>query len=162
MNRLLVVDDEPGMRTALATNFLRRGWEVETASGAYEACAKFRRLLPPLVITDIRMPDADGLYVLQQVRTIAPHTAVILLTAYASVPDAVNAMRDGACDYLVKPVSFDQLEKAAERVLAQLRLGGGREHTFVGHSRALQHALERARQAARTDADVLIEAESGT
>ena len=71
-----------------------------------------------LVVTDMRMPDGDGLQVMQGVRTCVPHTPVIFLTAYGSVPDAVQAIKDGACDYLQKPVSFDQLEAAAERFLA--------------------------------------------
>jgi DNA-binding NtrC family response regulator len=62
---------------------------------------------------------------MRQARALAPHTAVILLTAFASVPDAVAAMKDGACDYLVKPVSFEQLEQAAERILAQAQDAGG-------------------------------------
>src|SRR5690242_18245146 len=162
MNRVLVVDDEPGMRTALATHFLRRGWEVDTAAGAHEACSKFRRFVAPIVVTDIRMPDEDGLYVMRQVRSIEPRTAVILLTAYGSVSGAVTAMRDGACDYLVKPVSFEQLERSAERILGELRPSEDREQRFIGHSLVLQRALQRARQAAASDADILIEAESGT
>jgi DNA-binding NtrC family response regulator len=84
-----------------------------------EALEKFRRGLHPLVVTDIRMPGADGFAVMREARMLAPHTAVILLTAFANVPDAVTAMKGGACDYLVKPVSFEHLEQAAERILAQ-------------------------------------------
>ena len=119
MNRVLVVDDDPGMRSALEARFLRRGWRVETACHAAEALEKFRRGMHPLIVTDIRMPGEDGFFVMRSARALAPHTAVILLTAYASVPDAVAAMKDGACDYLVKPVAFEQLEAAAERILAQ-------------------------------------------
>jgi len=162
MNRVLVVDDEAGMRTALEANFRRHGWQVDTACGAREACNRFQRFLPPLVVTDIRMPDGDGLSVMREVRSIEPRTGVILLTAYGSVPDAVNAMRDGACDYLVKPVSFEQLERSARRILDQVSPPDRHEDPFVGHSAALQRALQRARQAAASDADILIEAESGT
>jgi len=106
MNRVLVVDDEPSMRAALEANFTRHGWEVTTASGTHEAMERFRSSPCPLVITDMRMPDGDGLGVMQHVRALAPETAVILLTAYGNVPEAVLAMQQGACDYLVKPVSF--------------------------------------------------------
>src|SRR4051794_37514119 len=102
MNRVLVVDDDAGMRAALETRFLRRGWGVETAASSAQALEKFRRGLHPLVVTDIRMPGEDGFHVMREARALAPHTAVILLTAFASVPDAVAAMKDGACDYLVK------------------------------------------------------------
>jgi DNA-binding NtrC family response regulator len=162
MNRVLVVDDEGGMRAALEAHFLRRNWNVDTAACAEEALAKFRRVLHPLVVTDIRMPGADGFAVMRGARLLAPHTAVILLTAFGSVPDAVTAMKGGACDYLVKPVSFEQLEQAAERILAQAQTQAEASENLVGRAPAWSRALVRARQAAASDADVLIEAESGT
>jgi DNA-binding NtrC family response regulator len=162
MNRVLVVDDDGGMRAALEARFLRRGWQVETAVDAADALEKFRRGMHPLVVTDIRMPGEDGLFVMRSARALAPHTAVILLTAFASVPEAVHAMRDGACDYLVKPVSFEQLEQAAERILAQAQTRTGALKDLGGSAPAWLKALDRARQAAASTADILIEAESGT
>jgi two-component system response regulator AtoC len=162
MNRVLVVDDEAGMRAALEAHFLRRDWRVDTAANAAEALEKFRRVMHPLVVTDIRMPGADGFSVMREARAIAPHTAVILLTAFANVPDAVTAMKGGACDYLVKPVAFEQLEQAAERIMAQARTQAEAAEGLAGHAPGWLRALDRARQAAASGADVLIEAESGT
>jgi len=162
MNRVLVVDDEAGMRAALEAHFLRRNWSVDTAASAGEALEKFRRVLHPLVVTDIRMPGADGFSVMREARALAPHTAVILLTAFANVPEAVNAMKGGACDYLVKPVAFEQLEQAAERILAQAKTQAEATEGLAGHAPGWLRALDRARQAAASGADVLIEAESGT
>src|SRR5580658_10971854 len=166
MNRVLVVDDESGMRAALEAHFLRRNWRVDTAADAPEALEKFRRGLHPLVVTDIRMPGSDGFAVMRQARALAPHTAVILLTAFGNVPDAVTAMKGGACDYLVKPVSFEQLEQAAERILTQAKTQAQSQakasENLVGHAPVWLRALDRAGQAAASDADVLIEAESGT
>jgi DNA-binding NtrC family response regulator len=162
MNRVLVVDDEAGMRAALEAHFLRRAWRVDTAANAGEALEKFRRVLHQLVVTDIRMPGADGFSVMREARALAPHTAVILLTAFANVPDAVTAMKGGACDYLVKPVSFEQLEQAADRILAQARTQAEATQDLAGHAPGWLRALDRARQAAASGADVLIEAESGT
>ena len=162
MNRVLVVDDEAGMRAALEAHFLRRDWRVDTAANAGEALDKFRRGLHPLVVTDIRMPGADGFAVMREARALAPHTAVILLTAFANVPDAVTAMKGGACDYLVKPVAFEQLERAAERILAQAKTQAEATEGLAGHAPGWLRALDRARQAAASGADVLIEAESGT
>lgn len=166
MKRVLIIDDDPGMRAALEARFSRRGWHVETAALANEGIARFRRTKPPLVITDIRMPGDDGFTVLRSIRSDAPHTAVILLTAFASVPQAVAAMKDGACDYLIKPVCFEQLEQAAERIQAQARSRKELEiepaKALLGTAPAWLRAIERARQAAASDADVLIEAESGT
>jgi len=161
---VLVVDDEPGVRTALQLSFQRQGWRVETAAGAQEAIRKFACGPFPLVVTDVRMPDGNGVDVMHAVRNASPSTAVILLTAYGSVPEAVRAIRSGACDYLIKPVSFEQLRSAVERVMKQA--GNCAELDpdceLVGRAPSLRRAIERARIAATTEADVLIEAESGT
>ena len=162
MNRLLIVDDEPGMRSALHAHFVRRGWLVDAVPGVASAVFKFKEHRHLLVITDIRMPDGNGLELMRDIRVISPEAAIILLTAYANVPDAVRAIRDGACDYLVKPVSFEQLEATARRVLAGSHAEADTKTSFVGHSPALLKVLARAQQVARTDADILIEAESGT
>jgi DNA-binding NtrC family response regulator len=172
---VLVVDDEPGMRTALQANFLRHGWRVETANGVEGAARAFERTSFDLVVSDIRMRDGDGFEVLCSVRKNSPQTAVILLTAFGSVPEAVESMRSGAFDYLTKPISFEQLQAAATRVMQRVS-----EKTpsrkprceslnaeivsvgIVGRSPSLLQALQRARAAASTDADVLVEAESGT
>ena len=162
MSRVLVVDDDAGMRAALEVRFLRRGWSVETATCAQEGLDRFRRGMHPLIITDIRMPGEDGFFLMRAARSLSPHTAVILLTAFGSISDAVTAMKDGACDYLVKPVPFEQLEQAAERVLAHARMQQESSKELAGHAPSWLRALERARQAAASDADILIEAESGT
>ena len=183
MKRLLIADDDAGMRAALEARFQRRGWLVDVAVNGTEALQKFRAGLHSLVITDVRMPGRDGFELMRElqmrdVQSSSAPTAVILLTAYGCVPDAVEAMRNGACDYLVKPVCFEKLELAVEQVLRRAeKVGNSKDkdkdkdkdkarnkdtETLIGHSPAWEQALERARQAAATDADILIEAESGT
>ena len=163
---VMVVDDEPGIRTALQANFLRHGWRVETASCVREAIRNLEGKEFDLVVTDIRMPDGTGMEVMRSVRELSPGTAVILLTAFGSVPDAVSAMRDGALDYLTKPISFDQLQATAAQVMHRARQMAVAEPAaagdIVGRSPLLLRAIQRARAAASTGADVLIEAESGT
>jgi DNA-binding NtrC family response regulator len=162
---VLVVDDEAGMRMALKANFERDGWLVETASGASEAVRKCGQSRFPLVVTDVCMPDGDGLELMRRVRAADVSTAVIVLTAFGTVAQAVQAMRNGACDYLTKPFSFEQLQSAVERVMRHsgAEQGSSPARTeIVGHSPALMRVLDRARLAAQTDADVLVEAESGT
>jgi DNA-binding NtrC family response regulator len=172
---VLVVDDEPGMRTALRANFQRYGWHVETATGVRDAARAVELTSFDLVVSDIRMRDGDGFEVMCSVLKNSPTTAVILLTAFGSVPEAVESMRSGAFDYLTKPVSFEQLQAAAARVMKRMnektvsdKLSNKTVHAeivstgIVGRSPLLLQALERARAAASTDADVLIEAESGT
>ena len=164
IQQVLVVDDEAPMRAALEAHFVRDGWEVNTAYGAHDALEKFRRNPCPLVVTDMRMPDGDGLRVMCGLRELAPQVGVIFLTGFGSVPDAVSAIREGASDYLVKPVSFSQLKEVAERVLARAtaRVCSVRAQSIIGDSRVLQELLDRTRQVARTEMDVLVAAESGT
>jgi DNA-binding NtrC family response regulator len=163
---VLIVDDEAGIRAALRVNFSRNGWKVETASGVREATQLLEKREFQLVVSDMRMPDGDGLEVIRTARRESPSTAVILLTAFGNVPDAVQAMRSGAFDYLTKPISFEQLEEAASRVMHAGRTASRPEASdsgsIVGRAPQLLRALERARAAASTDADVLVEAESGT
>jgi CheY-like chemotaxis protein len=99
MKRLLIADDDAGMRAALEARFQRRGWLVDVAVNGTEALQKFRAGLHSLVITDVRMPGRDGFELMREVQASSARTAVILLTAYGCVPDAVEAMRNGACDY---------------------------------------------------------------
>jgi len=163
---VMVVDDEPGIRTALRANFLRHGWRVETASSVREAIRVLEGREFDLVVTDIRMPDGSGIEVMRSARQSSPGAAVILLTAYGSVPDAVRAMRDGALDYLTKPISFDQLQATAAQVMHRASRVPVEDLSpagdIVGRAPLLLRAIQRARAAATTDADVLIEAESGT
>jgi len=172
---VMVVDDEPGIRTALRANFLRHGWRVETAAGVREALRNLETREFDLVVTDMRMPDGSGMDVMRAARKASPATAVILLTAYGSVPDAVDAMRDGALDYVTKPIPFDRLQEAAAQVMRRAKQDFTAENSglnetreveaagpIVGRSPLLLRALQRARAAASTGADVLIEAESGT
>jgi len=163
---VLVVDDEPAMRMALAANLQRSGWQVETAEGVSKALEKLHGGSFPLVVTDVRMPDGDGLQVMRSARLSSPETAVILLTAYGTVPEAVSAMRGGALDYLTKPISFEQLQSAIDRLMIKAKLPAmAREQSSVkilGSSPALLNALQRAANAAAANADVLVEAESGT
>ena len=166
MKDVLVVDDELGMRTALEASFRRQGWSVRTAGGKSEAIAVFRSNPVPLVVTDMRMGDGTGLEVIQSLRQIAPDTVFVILTAFGNAADAVTAMKNGAFDYLIKPVSFDQLNAVAERALRRIAETAGivPEHTrpIVQGSGSFRAVLERARQIARTEVDVLVEAESGT
>jgi DNA-binding NtrC family response regulator len=163
---VMVVDDEPGIRTALRANFLRHGWRVETASSVREAMRALEGREFDLVVTDIRMPDGTGMEVMRSARQWSPGAAVILLTAYGSVPDAVRAMRDGALDYLTKPISFEQLQATAAQVMHRANRMPVEDLSsagdIVGRAPLLLRAIQRARAAAATDADVLIESESGT
>jgi DNA-binding NtrC family response regulator len=164
MKEVLIVDDEAAMRSALEANFQRRGWKVQCAAGVGEALTAFRHEPSRLVITDMRMPDGDGLQVMEGVKKCMPRTPVILLTAYGNVPDAVLAIKGGACEYFEKPISFEELESAAERFVGRDREASGESEDAeaIGKSTAFRRLLEQVEKIAQSDADVLIEAESGT
>jgi len=164
---VMVVDDEPGIRTALRANFLRHGWRVETASCVREAMRNVEDRDFDLIVTDMRMPDGTGMEVMRAARKASPDVAVILLTAHGSVPDAVAAMRDGALDYLTKPIPFDRLHSTAAQLVHRVAQAHAPAEDFacgeiIGRSPLLTRSLQRARAAASAGADVLIEAESGT
>ena len=169
---VLIVDDEPGIRAALTAHFTRDGWRVTAASGLREAEYRLAQAEFDLLVSDVRLPDGSGVELVRAAR--GAMTPVILLTAFGTVPDAVEAMREGASDYLTKPVAWTQLRPIAERLTGQSRqdrdLSSPCENAqeaaaaggIVGRAPALLQALARARAAASTDADILVEAESGT
>ncbi len=162
MSDLLIVDDEFAMRTALETSFRQCGWLVATAGSVAEAISIFRHDPCGLILTDMRMGDGDGLQLMQGIRQIAQQTPVIFLTAYGNVSEAVLAIKEGACDYLIKPVSFEQLKQAVQRILDRNSSEQFKNHEFIGSSANFRQLLSNARRVAQTDADVLVEAESGT
>ena len=139
-----------------------------------QALALLEQAVFDLVICDMRMADGNGFDVMRALQSAGSHSAFLLLTAYASVPEAVRAVQGGAVDYLTKPLSFEHLLSVANRVIQARDEAAGQEtcegtgqgtrrgHGIVGRSRALLTALTRAEAAADTEADVLIEAESGT
>ena len=174
MEKILIVDDEKDTREFMA-RALSGKYEVVTAADAelamrqLESDASIR-----LMLSDIRMPGEDGLTLMKAAKAAHPNLAVVLLTAFGSIDQAVAAMKDGADDFLTKPVDLDQLELRVEKALKAHRLeaevndlkaqldekyGLG---NIVGSSPAMQRVFRMVRQAAPTDATVLLEGPSGT
>ena len=171
MATILIVDDEKNVRTHLATYVRSLGHRAETAADAPAALAALERHEVEVALSDVRMTGMDGLALLREIRRRWPEVVVVLMTAYASVPQAVEAMRAGAYDYLVKPFGLDQVGLLLERVLEVQSLR--RENRVLRHafeqpvllesaSPAMQRALATARQAAASDVTVLLTGESGT
>ncbi|HEX9479423.1 MAG TPA: sigma-54 dependent transcriptional regulator [Methylomirabilota bacterium] len=171
---LLIVDDEEDSRAALQTILGTWGYATEVASEGREALEKAAALRPSLVVTDLIMPDMDGLSLLTALQQEMPRVPVIILTGRATVDTAVGAMRQGAYDYLTKPVDLDRLrlliEKALERgrTLDEITIlrrrvkdvwGLGR---LIGRSAPMQEVHRLIEQAAATPAPVLIHGETGT
>jgi two-component system response regulator FlrC len=160
---LLVVDDEPQMLIAIHETLRRSGYCITTAGSSMEALRRLKEKYYRLVITDMRMPEVSGLDLLRKVKNLAPQTPVILLTAYGTIQNAVDAMRDGAYDYLLKPFSSESLETVVRRALDSApRKNEKASHAIITQDPGFSRTLEQAGQAACCTATVLIEAESGT
>ena len=114
---ILIADDEPGIRESLADVLVDAGYDAHTAADGAEALAAIGERNFALVVTDLRMPGADGLEVLRKVRELAPQTVVLVMTAHATLDTAVAALREGASDYALKPISFDELLAKISRLL---------------------------------------------
>src|SRR5262245_11956170 len=117
MPAILVVDDEKNIRAHLASYLRGQGYTTETAASAADALTALRSRRFDLVLSDVRMTGMDGLALLAELRRTAPETTVVLMTAYATVSQAVEAMRAGAQDYVVKPFSLDEIKLVVERAL---------------------------------------------
>jgi len=172
--KILIVDDEEPARQGLTALLARWGYDVDEAGDGQEALAKAAAGLPSVVVSDLVMPKMDGLELLRALKTDVPFASVILLTGQGSIDTAVTAMKEGAYDYLTKPVDVARLRllipKAAERgeALREVALlrrklsqvwGMGR---LVGTSAGMQEVYRLIEVAAPTTAPVLISGESGT
>ncbi len=173
--QLLVVDDERLIRWSLEQTLAKASYEVASASTGEEALAAVRQDPPDLVLLDLKLPDLDGLQVLQQIKELNTRIQVLIMTAYADVGTAVEAMKLGAYDYLPKPIDFESLAVTVRNALEASQLKRkvqflSEKHLFpyhfdriVGTSRGLQDVIAVARKVARSEATtVLIEGESGT
>jgi two-component system response regulator AtoC len=168
---ILIADDEPAIRLALGKALERLGHKVSVCGDGAEAIAALDQSAFELVMTDLRMPIADGLAVLRKVRTVAAATPVIILTAHAAISDCVEAMREGAFNFLVKPFHLTALEAVVTEALASARppaapavIAGVSQPqaALIGESPALAAVLDLVARAAPTDATVLLSGESGT
>lgn len=171
---LLIVDDEPSVCDSLMSWFKEEGYEVEVAQDAKACLTKMAERQFDIYLVDIRMPGIDGLELQRRIKKIQPEATIIIMTAYASVESAVEALKQGAYDYITKPFDPDDLahlvRNAAERkrlMLESQKLKARLEESFVtpeivGKSEAMQKVMELVHTVAKTDATVLIRGESGT
>ncbi|MCZ6696038.1 MAG: sigma-54 dependent transcriptional regulator [Acidobacteria bacterium] len=172
-DRILIAEDKENLRTVLRKTLEGEGYGVEEAENGAVAVEKIRQGRYSLVLTDLRLPRADGHQVLKAAVTADPEMPVILMTAYGTISDAVSTMKEGAYDYLEKPVEGDHLLAIIRRALQhrtllrenlQLKERFSRElqgPEILGESPALRAALDQVRKVAPTDANVLLEGESG-
>jgi len=158
MKPILVVDDDPQMRSALKEAIHRIGYKADVCENGLEAIGRITRTDYALVVTDMKMPGMDGLTLLREIRRRSASQPVLVITGYGTVENAVETMREGATDYLLKPFSFDALKKAVESVMA--RPGLSRE--IITSDPGMEKILSLARNIAGSDISVLVYGESGT
>ena len=173
MPRILLAEDDEIMRISIYDRLKKYGWQVDEAKDGLEAMALFEKNHYHLIVSDIRMPGLDGLSLLDKVRKQTQETDIIIMTAYGSVEDAINCLRQGATDYILKPFDLDDLVIRVSRLLnhqavktrcevleATCRHNHDRE--LFGTSPAMQQVYSLIAQAAPTNATILITGESGT
>ena len=171
---LLIIDDEPLMRLSMLDALKAVGYDVQEASTGTEGIEKIRSERFDLVITDLRLPGADGIQIVQSCKDASLKTEVIVITAYGSVDTAVQAMKSGAYDYITKPFSMDELLLVVERVAKVVELQRENQELrkelearfsfegIVGKNKRMREVLEKIKLVAGTDSTVLVIGESGT
>jgi len=172
--RILIVDDEKIVRESLFHWFEEEGFYVDTAEDAEIALRKFDKGKYDLLLVDMKMPGMSGLELLTKIKEIDKDTIVILITAFASVPSAIKALKDGAYDYVTKPVDPDELEHLVKKALEQKslkveneQLKGNLEEiikpdNLIGESPQMKKIYELINTVATTDTTVMLRGESGT
>ena len=174
MAKILIVDDELSIVEVLKTLLTREGHLITTASNGKDALKYLREHVFDLLITDIRLPEIDGITLLREARELQSHLAVIVITAYAKVDNAVEAMKNGAFDYVTKPFKFDELILTVQRALSYEQALAENEvlksslnthfhfNCMVGDAKAMLKVYHLIEKVARTDSTALILGESGT
>lgn len=176
IEKVLVVDDEMILRNFLGETLRRKSFDVTTADSGEKAVALLKDNTYDMVITDMKMPGITGLEVLKKVKELSPSTVVVVATAYGSIENAVEAMRLGAFNYLIKPFSPDTIEAVIEKAqehqslveenqYLRQQVGGGslrQSHAVIGESPAMKQIMEDVRRVAKSQASVFISGESGT
>ncbi len=172
--RILVIDDEKLKRITLKTQLEDDGYDVEIGENASVGLDFLKRGHFDVVITDMRMPSIDGLTFMKEIKKRTPETEVIMMTAYGTIDNAVEAMKEGAYDYLTKPFSYDELSIKLRRLFAHRIDRIRREElendmqsryryqNIIGRSRVMQMLFEKADAVADSDTTILIEGETGT
>ena len=174
MDKILVVDDEPIKRVTITDFLSKNGYEVLSCENAIDGLEKFKQENPAIVITDLKMPQMDGIEFLKEIKKINMDTIVIVMTAYATIETAVETMRQGAYDYLTKPFELDELLLMIKRIEELQRLKFEnielKEKLFekyeccniVGKSKKMREIYDLIANIADTQSTVLIQGESGT
>jgi two-component system response regulator AtoC len=176
VEKVLVIDDEQLVRDFITETLHRKGIEAIAAENGKTGLSLFKESSFDLVITDMKMPDLTGIDVLKKIKEISPQTVVVVITAFGSVENAVEAMRLGAFNYLIKPFSPDTIETVIEKANEHASLleenrflrnemsgkGTNSQASVIGESAAMKKILQDVERIAKSNANVFINGESGT
>jgi two-component system response regulator PilR (NtrC family) len=162
--RVLLVDDEPDLLDLLEMDMVRMGLDSARAGSVLEALSQLGRSNFDLCLTDMRLPDGEGIEIVRHIAEHVPNTPVAVITAFGSAESAVLALKAGAFDYVEKPVTPEKVRSLVRSALKVPDLTGGQvgERTLVGHSAALQQVRGRIDKVARSQAPVFVTGETGT
>ncbi|MFP4070512.1 MAG: sigma-54-dependent transcriptional regulator [Desulfovibrionales bacterium] len=172
-DKILVVEDDAALRKLIEEEFIDAGHQVRIASDAESALETLQHWAPDIVISDLRLPGADGMWLLSRIREMEPAPGFIIMTAFGTIPQAVEALKNGADDFLTKPLDFDHLHLCVQRTLETRRLrkdvqrfrqilGSTDFHGIIGQSAAMRSLFATLKQVAKASGPVLITGESGT
>ena len=172
MKKILVAEDEPTLREGIATAFRDRGWQVEEAVDGEAAIARLEQEVYDVLVTDYKMPGSNGLEVVKRCKMLNETTVALMMTAFGTVDSAVDAMKAGTFDYVLKPFDLEELEMKVERALEHRRLVSrlqayDREvvlpkfENIVGESPQMQEVFRTIEKVARSNATILILGETG-
>ncbi|MEH6797889.1 MAG: sigma-54 dependent transcriptional regulator [Halopseudomonas sabulinigri] len=170
---LLLVEDDSGLRELLQEELEAEGYQVTACASAEDALAPLQQAEIDLLISDLRLPGADGLSLLPPAQALSPAPAVLIITAFGSVQQAVNALQNGADDFLTKPLEIDHFLLTVKRLLENRRLRREVQryrsimaveqfHGIIGQSSGMRRLFQHIRQMASADGPVLVQGESGT
>ncbi len=160
--RVLLVDDEQDILELLEMTLLKMGLRVDKAGNVREALAKLAERRYDLCLTDMRMPDGDGLEVVQYITQHNLDVPVAVITAHGNMENAIHVLKSGAFDYLAKPVALDQLRSLVKAALSLPQAPAGHERGLLGNSPAMQKVRDLIERVARSQAPVHISGESGS
>src|SRR5262245_32202190 len=171
MPSLLLIDDEESVRYSFRCIFSEEGITVLTAATAAEGLALFTEQAPDVIVLDLQLPDRSGLDLFREVHGRAPKTPVVFITAHGTTQTAIEAMKGGAFDYLVKPLELERLSQVLARAFEAARLMGvpavlpaeeGHSDPIIGRSPPMQEMCKAIGRVAPQDVNVLVTGESGT
>jgi len=166
---ILIVDDDPSMKSALTESLESCGYDAHAVENGFDALAAFNQKTYDLVLTDMKMPGMTGIEVLKAVKKLSPETPVIVITAYGTVNTAVEAMKEGAAEFIMKPFSLDDLESAVKNVLSPSSPDTAPPEDIppsaskiVTKDPKLLSIMEMLRNVAKSKSSIFIQGESGT